>query len=443
MVSAVLGQYGGFKPEVNFPPAFREDEPGITVFDPLTLKTVMVDKNVAEVFRMVDGDSDILSIARRFASSSGLHPAMAAFRTLQYLAIFQEHGFISLPLTIRVPRPAPVKKNIVFSSPVLVSWEVTKACNLNCSHCASQTMAGRELDTKEALGLIEHLHDLGVFILSLSGGEPFIRPDIFLLLEKARELDIQIGLTTNGTLLNEETVQRLGALEPFNVHISIDGVGEVHDAFRNRPGVFDAASHSLALLKQYRVPCGITTSITKKNFSDLDNIKEFIKQNDIRSWEIFFAIPAGNLDKNEALNEAEFMELAARIEALRRELKETRIFVGDSLGYFGSACIRDEQWNGCTAGISHCAVDAYGNVKGCPVQPPELIEGNIRDSNLGEIWKRESAFYYNRRDLKLEGYCSSCRHKKVCRAGCKTSAFYITGNIRNNRMCLYYLENKQ
>lgn len=440
LVRVVLGQYAGLKPVSTSRPVFRPDTNGITVFDPWTLKTVMVDEKAAETLRLVDNESDIAGITRTLATRWGMHPAMASFRTLQYLANFQQQGFISLPVDIKVPRPRAASRNIRFSSPVLVSWEVTKTCNLSCSHCASQTMDGRELDTGEALELIEQLHELGVFILSFSGGEPLIRLDIFMLLERARELNIQIGLTTNGTLLDEATVKRLSALEPFNVHISIDGVGEVHDSFRNRSGVFDAANNSLRLLKQYKVPCGITTSITKRNFSDLDNIKDFVRQNDIRSWEIFFAIPVGNLDKDEALDTAEFMELAARIEAIRMELRDTEVFVGDSLGYFGSACIRDEKWNGCTAGISHCAVDAYGNVKGCPVQPPELIEGNIREKSLGDIWKEESAFQYNRGDLKLKGYCSKCKYKKECRAGCKTSAIHITGDIRENRMCLHFLE---
>jgi radical SAM protein with 4Fe4S-binding SPASM domain len=150
----------------------------------------------------------------------------------------------------------------------------------------------------------------------------------------------------------------------------------------------------------------------------------------------------GNLDKNEALNAAEFRELSIKIEAIRTELRDTRIFVGDSLGYFGSASIRDEEWNGCTAGISHCAVDAYRNVKGCPVQLPELIEGNIREKRRGDIWSQGSTFQYNRRKLKLRGYCSTCKHGKECRAGCKTSAFHITGDIKENRICLYYLEHK-
>jgi len=293
LVRVVLGQYADLKPGITQRPVFRADTHGITVFDPRTLKTIMVDENAAETLKLIDNESDIACITHALAGKWGMHPVMASFRTLQYLANFQQQGFISLPVDIKVPRPRASGKNIRFSSPVLVSWEVTKTCNLNCSHCASQTMDVRELDTAEALRLMEHLHDLGVFILSFSGGEPFIRPDIFQLLRRARDLGFQIGLTTNGTLLDEDTVQRLRDLEPFNVHISIDGVGEVHDSFRNKTGVFDLARNSLRLLKQYDIPCGITTSITKRNFADLDNIKEFVRQNEILSWEIFFCHPCG------------------------------------------------------------------------------------------------------------------------------------------------------
>lgn len=439
IVRVVLGQYASLKPEITCKPLFRTDAQGTVVFDSATLKTVMVDKNAVETLKLVDG-SDVSSIAHRLAGISGMHLVMASYMALRYLSNFQRQGFISLPIEIKAPKPPRSEKKVVFSSPVIVSWEITKACNLNCSHCASQVMEGRELDTDEALDLIDYMHKCGVFILSFSGGEPFLRPDFFTILGRAREKGIEIGVTTNGTLLDENTVRRLSSLAPFNVHISIDGIGEVHDSFRNRAGVFDSSVRSLTLLRKYKIPCGITTSMTKRNFHDLDNIKEFVKQKNIRSWEIFFAIPVGNLDKSEAIDEAEFLELARKVEGIRKELKGTRVFVGDSLGYFGKSCIRDEEWGGCTAGITHCAIDAYGNVKGCPIQPQELIEGNIRDRSLDEIWLSNSAFRYNRGDVELEGYCSKCQNKKSCRAGCKTSAYHITGNIRENRMCLHYLE---
>ncbi|MDP3104705.1 MAG: radical SAM protein [Candidatus Methanoperedens sp.] len=439
IVRVVLGQYASLKPEMTCKPLFRTDTQGTVVFDSASLKTVMVDKNAAETLKVVDG-SDISTIAHRLAMISGLPRIMASYMTLRYLSNFQRQGFISLPVEIKAPKPPRSEKKVVFSSPVIVSWEITKACNLKCSHCASMVSEGRELDTDEALALIDHMHKQGVFILSFSGGEPFIRPDFFTLLERAREKGIEIGVTTNGTLLDENIVKRLSSFAPFNVHISIDGIGEVHDYFRNRAGVFESSIRSLKLLQKHKVPCGITTSMTKRNFHDLDNIKEFVKQNNIRSWEIFFAIPVGNLDKSEALDESEFMELARKVGGIRKELTGTRVFVGDSLGYFGKACIRDEDWGGCTAGITHCAIDAYGNVKGCPIQPQELVEGNIRDNSLDKIWLSDSAFRYNRGDIELEGYCSKCQHKRSCRAGCRTSAYHITGNIRENRMCLHYME---
>jgi len=441
IIHIILGQYASMKPEITCKLFFRNDAQGTVVFDSSTLKTVMVDKNAAETLKLVDG-SDVSSIAHRLANISGMHPVMASYIALQYLSNFQRQGFISMPVEIKAPKPPRPRKKIVFSSPVIVSWEITKACNLKCSHCASQVSEGRELDTDEALDLIDHLHKCGVFILSFSGGEPFLRPDFFTILGRAREKGIEIGVTTNGTLLDEDIVRRLSLISPFNVHISIDGIGHIHDYFRNREGVFESVVRSLKLLQKYKIPCGITTSMTKRNFHDLDNIKEFVKQNNIRSWEIFFAIPVGNLDKSEALDEFEFMELARKVEGIRNELKGKRVFVGDSLGYFGKSCIRDEEWGGCTAGITHCSIDAYGNVKGCPIQPKELIEGNIRDRSLDEIWLSDSAFQYNRGEVELEGYCSKCKHKRSCRAGCRTSSSYITGNIRENKMCLYYLEMK-
>ena len=441
IVRLVFGQYGTHIPQIKSDLTYRDNEKAVTIFDPATLKTVMVDKYATELLKLVDNRSDISDIARKLAVKCDMHPAISTLRTLQYLSSFQKLGFVSMPVTIDIPVPARTTDKLKFPAPVLVSWEVTKTCNLNCSHCASQIMEGRELDTQEALALIEHMHETGVFMLSFSGGEPLIRPDIFLLLERVRELGMEFGLTTNGTLLDEKIVRKLASLEPFNVHISIDGVGEVHDSFRNMTGVFDKAVNSLRLFKKHGIPHGITTSITRRNVGDLDNIKDFVKQNDIRSWEIFFAIPVGNLEKEEALNSEQFIELAGKIESIRQELDRTRVVVGDSLGYFGKKCIRDEEWNGCTAGINHCSIDAYGNVKGCPVQPSELIEGNVRDKSLSGIWSSDLTFQYNRKDVKLEGYCAKCRHKNACRAGCKTSAFHITGTIKENRMCLHFLDN--
>ncbi|HCE66084.1 MAG TPA: mycofactocin radical SAM maturase, partial [Geobacter sp.] len=64
-------------------------------------------------------------------------------------------------------------------SPVNLTWEVTLACNLRCSHCLSSSgeKACNELTTAEALDLVEQLHTAGVFQVNFGGGEPFIRPD--------------------------------------------------------------------------------------------------------------------------------------------------------------------------------------------------------------------------------------------------------------------------
>jgi hypothetical protein len=152
IVRLVLGQYASLKPGLTCKPLFRADAQGTVVFDSATLKTVMVDKNAAETLKLVD-ESDVPSISHRLAMISGMHPVMASYMALRYLSNFQRQGFISLPVEIKAPKPPPSEKRVVFSSPVIVSWEITKACNLNCSHCASQVSEGKELDTGEALDL--------------------------------------------------------------------------------------------------------------------------------------------------------------------------------------------------------------------------------------------------------------------------------------------------
>src|SRR5512142_3154726 len=94
---------------------------------------------------------------------------------------------------------------------MLISWNVTKACNLTCLHCyrdAGQKLAD-ELDTAEGKKLIREIANSGFRILILSGGEPLLRPDIFELIAEAKACGLRAVLGTNGTMLTPPTIRRL------------------------------------------------------------------------------------------------------------------------------------------------------------------------------------------------------------------------------------------
>ena len=109
---------------------------------------------------------------------------------------------------------------------LIVAWETTSACNLKCSYCRARATAEPdpdELSTKEALALIDEVASLKPLLI-LSGGEPLLRPDIFLLARYAVSKGLRVSLATNGTLLTPEVVDEIVSSGVSRVSISLDGV---------------------------------------------------------------------------------------------------------------------------------------------------------------------------------------------------------------------------
>ena len=146
--------------------------------------------------------------------------------------------------------PAPrVAKPGSTRAPVVI-WNLLRRCNLTCKHCyatSADSEFRNELDTTEALGVIDQLHEAGVRVLILSGGEPLLRDDIFQLADYARDKGFYVALSTNGTLIDEQNIERIAAADFDYVGISIDGLEAVHDEWRQLKGSFAASMHAIDL----------------------------------------------------------------------------------------------------------------------------------------------------------------------------------------------------
>ena len=116
---------------------------------------------------------------------------------------------------------------------------MTYGCNLRCKHCYAS--AGRplenELDTAEAIALIDRLADMNVPIIAFSGGEPLVRPDIMHLASHAKDRGIYVAMATNGTLITPEKAKEMRSHGVEYLQISVDGANaSTHDALREDPG---------------------------------------------------------------------------------------------------------------------------------------------------------------------------------------------------------------
>jgi AdoMet-dependent heme synthase len=425
----------------------RSESFGKTIFNIDNLKLIYVDQFGFFIYNSIDGNKTVINIFDEVSKNKKLPKSILSVMFLNYLSYFQKEEFIEInKLVPSANFNRKITKQPLISAPNQISWIITNQCNLRCSHCANKNSMKleNELSTKEAIDFVKECSKNGTFILNISGGEPFARRDLFEILTNARELGLEIGITTNGTLIDENVVQEIKKISPFNIHISFDGIREVHDKFRNKKGVFDKVMNSIRLFKKYNIPFGLTTSISKLNFHNLHEIKEFVKNEKIRSWEIYYAIPIGNLSKDMALSDEEFVQLAKKVSEYKKELSEiSHVFVGDSLGYFCEYNIREEEWQGCLAGLNHCAIGPEGEIKGCPIQPDEFIEGNIRDENFIDIWRDKNSFKYNRNPSPLEKHCKKCKYSKQCKAGCKTSMYNQHKKLTYNNLCVRHIESRK
>jgi len=195
-------------------------------------------------------------------------------------------------------------------------WEITKRCNLSCIHCISSTGERRELKTKEALEVVDILKDFGCEELYLTGGEPFVRGDIFKILERAKRKKIKIGVITNGILINRENIKKI-KLYVDEVGVSLDGASsEINDKIRGI-GTFKKILEAIKIIKTHRINLSLYFTLNKINLRDIENflkLATFLKVERVRITEISL--------RGRAIQYSNFLEIPSRVE---RNLEEQLI----------------------------------------------------------------------------------------------------------------------
>ena len=141
----------------------------------------------------------------------------------------------------------------------VVIWNLIRRCNLTCKHCysisADKDFPG-ELNTEQVFTTMDDLKQFKVPVLILSGGEPLLRPDIFDISKRAKEMGFYVGLSTNGTLITKDNIKQIAEVGYDYVGISIDGMEKTHDKFRRRQGAFKESMQGIDLCKENGIKVG-------------------------------------------------------------------------------------------------------------------------------------------------------------------------------------------
>ena len=187
------------------------------------------------------------------------------------------------------PDAAPVAgaRGTPGQQPPVVIWNLLRRCNLTCKHCyatSADSPFRNELNTIEALRVIDDLYAAGVRVLILSGGEPLLRPDLFQLAGHARAQGFFVALSSNGTLIDETNIERIANAQFDYVGVSIDGLQDVHDAWRQMAGSFAAALRAIDLCRQHDIRVGLRTTLTQHNTPQLPAILSLMRDHDVQKF---------------------------------------------------------------------------------------------------------------------------------------------------------------
>ena len=252
--------------------------------------------------------------------------------------------------------------------PKAVIWECTLACNMACVHCGSADQKGtrEELSTDEISDILRDLAHIGVMRFLATGGEPLMRADLCGVLEKAKEYGMETGLSTNGSFISEENIERI-VRAADSVQVSVDGIGRTHDIIRGMDGAFSGAMNALRLLKTHgcRQAC-MTSIIAPRNIHELDELYQTAKASaDI--WRVGTVMPIGRASENDALFLSD-SQVRPLLDFLSEKIQDRfPVIIGENLGYLGDFYDRKiyrDDFFFCGIGILSCCIGADGRVRG-------------------------------------------------------------------------------
>lgn len=314
-------------------------------------------------------------------------------------------------------------KALQLNIPLNVQLDLTYRCNERCVHCYLDHHDHGEMTTAEIKHLLDEMADVGVFILTLSGGEIFLRKDFFELLEHARRLMFCVKLKTNALLIGEREAARLRDLAIESIQISIySHRPEVHDAITLIPGSLKRSLNAIRFLKSQGLKVIMANVLMTQNRSDYPGVRALAGDLGVECTLDPTVTPMMDGDRS-------ILSLNVDQEALREVFRD-EFLVGDVDEFCAIAAEpgQDElDATPCSAGHTACYVSPYGDVFPC-VQFP-LPTGNVRRERFVDIW-RHSGQMNEVRSIRVKDLttCSSCTHVSKC-SRCPGLA-YMEGNMR-------------
>lgn len=313
-------------------------------------------------------------------------------------------------------------------------FHITHNCNLRCKHCYQDEYTVADASDRKKLLEIAHHIDHSVIKwgmksrVALTGGEPFLCPELWELLDffQNKESTATLTILSNGTLITDEIASRCAPYSTLReVQISLDGANApAHDMIRG-DGTFDKAIEGIRNLKKHDIPVAIMFTLMRCNIGQVGDLLALTEQENVNylTVERVIPTPGSSLNSSDVLSPDEIKSVYTYINAwCTQETRRVSVrrrrplwaLVSDSCGGF------------CPVGFSALAVLEDGTI--LPCRRLEIPIGNVfQDSGFFKAWYTSDLLWKIRNRSNLKGKCNNCAQAETC-SGCRAIAYCLTND---------------
>lgn len=354
--------------------------------------------------------------------------------------------------------------------PMIVIWEVTRACQLVCKHCRADSQPvshPEQLTTEEGKTLLDDIAAFGkpYPIVIITGGDAFERPDLSELLTYGSGLGLHMALSPSVTpKLTHESVKQMHAAGANSMSLSLDGAdAKTHDGFRGVPGVFDATLVAAQWMREDRIRLQVNSTVTRDTVDQLPKMLTIMLDIDASLWSLFFLVPTGRGQQLTTLDPPAIEDVlhwladisdivgvkTTEAPQYRRVLTQRRAAAAEGrdpkdmenrgelyhrLTHETAELLEGRELTHRTprppidvnSGRGFAFIDHRGDVYPSGFFPHHC--GNVMELGFRHIYRNNPLLRSLRRPEEFHGKCGLCEFQEIC-GGSRSHAYAVTGDI--------------
>jgi radical SAM protein with 4Fe4S-binding SPASM domain len=318
-----------------------------------------------------------------------------------------------------------ISRTVQKHRPLSVHFDLTYRCNERCVHCYLDHDDHGELTTAECLKVLEDLARSGTLFLTFSGGEIFLRPDLYEILAAARRLHFDISLKSNALLVTPERAAKLREFGVRRVQISVySDIAAIHDAITKVPGSLERTLAAIPILLEHGLQVKLACPLMQENLMAYRGVMALAEKLGVPYILDLTITPMMDGSSGPLEHRASVSSLlpVLRDPALHgckpqptAQAEIAMAALPPSLGSAVSSGMESAAYEDlpCSAGHNSCYISPYGDVFPC-VQLPQAA-GNVRREKFDDIWYHAPQLERLRaiRESQLP-ICSRCEIRSYC-----------------------------